>query len=77
MSVLRPAWSPWDVEIKGTRILSAMPELTVIGSHQWPIKHTLAFRGGDDKTLLLGELMVQDQTAMRNAGLFEKWEKPK
>lgn len=77
MSILKPAWSPWDIEIDGTRVLSTMPELVVVGSHQWPIKHTLAFRGGDENKLILGELHFQDQQALRAAGLFDPWEKPK
>jgi len=76
LEVLVPGWSPWDVEIAGTRSLSARTDLVVVGSHQWPVQHTLAFRGGDIDSLLLGELKIQDQNEMRTLGFFDPWEKP-
>jgi hypothetical protein len=76
LSVLQRNWSPWDVEIDGTRILSRRQDLYVIGSHQWPVKHTLAFRGGDDSRLLLDELEKEDVSNLRDLGLLASWEEP-
>ncbi len=74
LSVLQKGWSPWDVEIDGTRVLSRRQDLYVVGSHQWPVKHTLAFRGGDDSVLLLDELHKDDVANLRDMGLLATWE---
>lgn len=74
LAVLQPEWSPWDVEIEGTRVLSRQIDKYVIGSHQWPVKHTLAFRSGDSNTLYLNELQENDVTEMRELGLLNPWE---
>ncbi len=75
LSVLKGGWSPWDVEIDGTRVLSRRQDLYVVGSHQWPVKHTLAFRGGDEAALLLHELDGGDIDSLRDLGLLSTWEK--
>ena len=72
--VLKKDWNPWDVEIDGTTHLSKnFPELDVVGSGQWPIKHTLGFRAGDSSKLLLEELQQSDVYTMKQLGLFKKW----
>lgn len=74
LNILQQNWSPWDIEIDGTRVLSQFPELLVIGSHQWPLQHTLGFRGGDIGKIFLNELKVQDVASMREAGMLKPWE---
>jgi hypothetical protein len=71
--VLLPDWNPWDVEIAGTTHLRNFRELDVVGSGQWPIKHTLAFRSGDSTKLLLEEIQQEDIYALRQLGFLEKW----
>lgn len=38
LDVLRPDWSPWDVEIAGSGVINARPDLLVLGTRQNPIK---------------------------------------
>ena len=73
LDILHPKWSPWDIEIKGTTVLSQMPEYIVVGSYQWPVHHTLAFRGGDISKIYLNELQLQDQYKLEELGYLEKW----
>lgn len=40
LEVLRENWSPWDVELNGTSIINARPELLVLGTRQNPIRFT-------------------------------------
>jgi len=40
--------SPWQVELEGTPRLAALRgELKVMGTRQWPLRHTLALRDGN------------------------------
>jgi hypothetical protein len=72
LRVLIPNESPWDVEIQGTPRLAALRnEMIVLGTSSWPLKNTLAFRGGDVGKLLLDELDSQDVEEMRELGLLE------
>jgi len=45
-----PGESPWDIEIRGTRRLSLDGDDIVLGSRQWPVRHLLAYRGGDSSS---------------------------
>lgn len=75
LSVLIPGESPWDVELCGTPRLAAMRhEKIVLGTEEWPVKHTLAFRGGDTSKLLLDEINPGDVTDMRALGMLAPWE---
>lgn len=55
-----PNESPHDVEITGTSRLAGIKELQVIGTRQWPVRHILAFRGGNPKATLVGGLHEDD-----------------
>lgn len=72
--ILVPGWSPWDVEISGTTHLKNYPGLDVVGSEQWPIRHTLAFRSGDSTSLLLQDVQREDVYAMKQLGLLRRWD---
>jgi hypothetical protein len=45
--------------------------MIVIGTNAWPLRNTLAFRGGDISALLLDEIDPTDVTEMRELGLFK------
>lgn len=72
LSILRPDETPWDLEMAGTTRLSELEDqILVLGTKQRPIKHTLAFRGGDSSKLLLDEISEEDQAELRHYGLLE------
>lgn len=74
LRVLIPNESAWQVELQGTPRLAALRhEMIVIGSEEWPVKHTLAFRGGDSQTLLLSELDPADVAALTALGYLAPW----
>lgn len=61
LRVLVPNESPWQVELNGTPRLGALRhEMIVIGTDAWPIKNTLAFRGGTTGQILLDEIDSED-----------------
>jgi hypothetical protein len=66
-------WSPHDVEIHGTTRLQKMTDLVVVGSEQWPIRHTLGLRALDHTKLKLEELKLSDVHAMTRLGYFAHW----
>lgn len=68
LKVLVPNETPWDLEIRGTTRLSHEQDMLVIGTRQWPVRHTLAFRGGDVGKLLLDEVNPADVEALRGLG---------
>jgi hypothetical protein len=68
--VLIPNESPWQVELDGTRRLSNMTDMLVLGTRQWPVKHTLGFRGGDSSKLNLSGLKSSDVQTMRGMGIL-------
>lgn len=75
LRVLIPNETPWDVELQGTPRLSALRnEMIVLGTGSWPVKNTLAFRGGDIGKLLLHEMDPGDVDEMRALGLFKELE---
>lgn len=69
--VIIPGESPHDIEMAGTVRLSHTEHL-VIGSRQWPLRHTLAFRGQDASKLLLDDLKTSDIEEMRKLDLLPK-----
>lgn len=72
LRVMLPNETPWELELTGTVRLSDMEDqILVLGSKQHPVKHTLAFRGGDHTKLHLGELNPQDVDELRHYGLLE------
>lgn len=79
-SVLVPGWTPWDVEISGTTHLQHVTvhpdgteSMIVLGTRQWPVRHTLAFRGGDIGTIYLDELSPRDSHELAGSGMLDKW----
>jgi hypothetical protein len=70
--VLIPDETPWDIEISGTvRVSRYDNDILVLGTRQWPMRHTLAFRGGDHQKLLLHELNSKDVEQLRELGYIE------
>lgn len=69
--VIIPGESPHDVEMVGTVRLSHT-EALVLGTRQWPLRHTLAFRGQDASRLLLDDLNHSDVKEMRELGLYQR-----
>ena len=45
--------------------------MIVLGTNAWPVKNTLAFRGGTTAKLLLDEIEQEDVKAMRRLGLLK------
>lgn len=69
--VIIPNETPWDIEISGTvRVSRYDSDILVLGTRQWPLRHTLAFRGGDSQRLLLDELQPKDVSELRELGLL-------
>lgn len=77
LKVLKPNESPHKIEMEGTTRASHMQELIVIGTRQWPVRHTLGLRGGDHTKLKLDELQKKDVDEMRKMGYFKHWEEKK
>lgn len=72
LRVLVRGETPWEVEIDGTPRLRAFKDrVIVLGTKEWPIRHTLAFRGGDTGKLLLDDVDAADVDEMRRLGLLE------
>lgn len=71
LRALIPGETPWQVELQGTPRLSMMDDVVVVGTDDWPLRNTLAFRGGDSSKLLLGEVDPEDVKMMRELGLME------
>jgi hypothetical protein len=72
LKVLQPDWSPWDVELTGTGYVAAhhAHDLLVLGTRQGPIKHTLAYRGGNPTEINLSQIRVEDVEAMKAEGIL-------
>lgn len=73
MQVLIPDESPHDVELQGTMRLSHYQEVIVLGTRQWPLRVTLALRGGDSGKLLTDEIEPGDVERMSKQGLLAPW----
>jgi len=70
--VMLPNETPWQLELEGTPRLGALKDIVVVlGTNAWPIRNTLAFRGGSTGELLLSELDPDDVEEMRDLGLFK------
>ena len=66
--------SPHQVEMVGTTRLSHMQDVIVLGTRQWPLRTTLALRGGDASRLLTDEIDPGDLTEIRRLGFLKPWE---
>lgn len=74
LRVLVPNETPWQVEIVGTpRLRSLKDEMIVLGTREWPVRHTLAFRSGDPNTLRLDEVHPDDVAALTERGYLKPW----
>lgn len=74
LRVLIPGETPWQFELQGTpRLSSLREEIIVIGTNFHPVRHTLAFRGGDTKKLLLDGLDAGDVQEMGRLNLLDPW----
>lgn len=63
--------TPWEVELSGTpRVAAAGNEVLVLGTRQWPVRHTLAHRRGNPAELFLNEIKPTDVEEMRALGLL-------
>jgi len=61
--------SPWDLEIYGTsRLATARDEVLVLGTRNFPLRHTLAHRGGDIGKTNTSELDPFDVDALTHLG---------
>jgi len=74
---LIPGESPHDVELTGTFRVSHDQNVLILGTRQWPLRHTLGLRGADPNTILLNELHPSDVEEMTKLGYFKPWEKDK
>jgi hypothetical protein len=72
--VIKRGESPHDMELIGTTRASHMQDLVVVGTRQWPVRHTLGLRGGDHSQLKLDELHPKDIKELRDKSYFEPWE---
>lgn len=72
LRVLVPGETPWDIEIGGTpRLRLFKDEIIVLGTKNEPVRHTLAFRGGDNSKLLLDAINPHDVEEMDRYGLLD------
>ena len=61
--------SPWDVELQGTpRVAAAHDEVIVLGTRQWPLRHTLAHRNGDSGRTDTSALKAVDVMELNKLG---------
>lgn len=68
-SFLERNWSVWDCELAGTPKLAAFRDnIIVVGTRQWPLRHILAYRGGDPGKLLLDGIKQCDIDSLRDLG---------
>ncbi len=66
--------TPWQVELDGTPRLRALGDRAlVLGTTMCPVKHTLAFRGGNSQTLLLNEVASDDVAELTRLGYLKPW----
>jgi hypothetical protein len=72
LKVLQPDWSPWRVELEGTSHLAAhhAHDLLILGTRQWPVRHTLGYRGGNPNEANLGQIRPEDIAAMKAEGIL-------
>jgi len=71
LKALRRGETPWQTELSGTPRLAKMKAAHVYGTDALPLKVTLAFRGGDNRALLLNEIDSGVVEQMDKSGLFD------
>ena len=65
--------TPWQVEIEGTpRVRALKDEMIILGTRQWPVRHTLALRGGDSGLYLFDEIDHSDIQELIDADCFSE-----
>ncbi len=72
LRILKSGESPWDVELQGTPRLAAMTNMLVLGTRIWPVRHILAYRGGDSNHLNLDGLHPEDVAELKELGYLPK-----
>lgn len=60
LSMLVPGESPWQVELEGTARLQKRSDLLVLGTRNWPVRHILAYRGGNPTNPDISGLSKED-----------------
>lgn len=61
--------SPWDVELNGTpRVAAAHDEVIVLGTRNFPLRHTLAHRSGDSSKTDISGLKKVDAEELHKLG---------
>lgn len=74
LKILVEGETPWQIELEGTSRLRALRNyVIVLGTQAPPVYHTLAFRSGDPKKLLLDEIAPADVDEMKTLGLLRPW----
>lgn len=68
LGVLVPGETPWQVEIDGTVRVNARDDLLVLGTRQWPVRHVLGYRGGNNQIADVSGLRAEDAQALQLAG---------
>lgn len=71
---LQPGWTPWQVELDGTPVLSDLEDALVLGTRSHIVKHILAHRGGDTQLVNLDQLNPKDVQELEDLG-YISWEK--
>lgn len=75
LKILVEGETPWQIELEGTNRLRELRNYCIVlGTEDPPVSHTLAFRGGDHKSLHLEELVPEDVVEMRSLGLLRAWD---
>lgn len=65
IDVLKRGWSPWQVELDGTRkLMTDHTNLLVLGTRQAPVRITLGYRGGNPGQANLDGLRAEDIAAV-------------
>lgn len=63
--IIKPNWSPWDVEFKGTGIVNNdRKDLRIFGTRQWPVRYQIMVRAGNLE--LSGDWMIPPRQLSKN-----------
>ena len=61
LKFLIPGETPWEVELHGTPLVrEANTDVVVLGTRQWPVRHTLGLRSGNSEHYYLEEIKEAD-----------------
>jgi hypothetical protein len=66
--------TPWEIELNGTARLRTLKDYCIVlGTEDPPVYHTLAFRSGNPKGLLLDQIPPPLVEEMKSLGLLRHW----